>query len=108
MKQVNRNDECPECGHSDEDENGLTELKFVGIEFDAKKIPYQQEELNRCLQAKYRIVERVQTQTGLVFVLGKTSKTSSLEELEEAENCFPKLDELPNPLESLPRGSEVA
>ena len=102
MKQVNRNDECPECGHSDEDENGLTELRFVGIEFDAKKIPY------RCLQAKYRIVERVQTQTGLVFVLGKTSKTSSLEELEEAENCFPKLDELPNPLESLPRGSEVA
>ena len=68
MKQVNRNDECPECGHSDEDENGLTELRFVGIEFDAKKIPYQQQELNRCLQAKYRIVERVQTPTGLVFV----------------------------------------
>ena len=110
MKNANRNCQTPcEC---DSEEKHLTEIKFVGIEFDPKKIPTQELELNKCLQSNYAILERVQTATGLVFLLGKFEYTSPLPEEEREDGyCFPKLPENLSDTEilgKLQRGAEVA
>ena len=86
-------------------EERLTEIKFVGIEFDEKKIPRQELELNKYLQSNYQILERVQTATGLVFLLGKFQYTSPLLEEENNEYCFPRLD---RDQAEIKRGAEVA
>ena len=87
------------------EEERLTEIKFVGIEFDEKKLPTQELELNKCLQSNYQILERVQTATGLVFLLGKFQYTSPLPEQESNEYCFPRLG---SDQARIKRGAEVA
>ena len=106
MKQQHNN-RHPPCGCHGEDER-LTEIKFVGIEFDPKKIPSQESELNRCLQSDYRILERVQTATGLVFLLGKFEYTSPLPKIEGEDYCFPKIPDDAEVLDKIQRGAEVA
>ena len=49
----------------------VRQIKFVGIEFNPKSLPAQESELNQCLSSNYTILERIQTEAGLVFVLGK-------------------------------------
>ena len=49
----------------------VRQIKFVGIEFNPKSLPAQESELNQCLSSNYTILERIQTESGLVFVLGK-------------------------------------
>ena len=106
MKQQHNN-RHPPCGCHGEDER-LTEIKFVGIEFDQRKIPSQESELNRCIQSDYHILERVQTATGLVFLLGKFEYTSPLPKIEGEDYCFPKIPDDAEVLDKIQRGAEVA
>ena len=61
------NDRCSLC----DQHTYPRQIKFVGIEFNPKSLPAQESELNQCLSSNYTILERIQTEAGLVFVLGK-------------------------------------
>jgi hypothetical protein len=56
---------------------GLTDVKFVGIDFDPKTIKAQQIELNKYLHQQWSIVKDVQTSNGLVFILGRFGELNS-------------------------------
>lgn len=65
-----------DCGHKvNHDQENLTEIRFVGVEFIEKKIPIKEKVLNNYLQDKFQILERLRTDAGLVFILGKFVKT---------------------------------
>ena len=53
---------CPLC-HQHE---SVRQIKFVGIDFNPKSLPAQEAELNQCLSSNYEILDRIQTESGLV------------------------------------------
>ena len=67
------NDRCSLC----DQHTYPRQIKFVGIEFNPKSLPAQESELNQCLSSNYTILERIQTEAGLVFVLGKFDSPSA-------------------------------
>ena len=67
---------CRDCQNA-EPVFGLTDVKFVGIDFDPKTIKDQQQELNKFLHQQWSIVKDVQTSNGLVFILGRFGEINS-------------------------------
>ena len=68
---------CTECQNTQQPVFGLTDVKFVGIDFDPKTIHDQQRELSRLLHQEWSIVKDVQTATGLVIILGRFGPINS-------------------------------
>ncbi len=71
---------CTECQNTQQPVFGLTDVRFVGIDFDPKTINDQQRELSRLLHQQWSIVKDVQTATGLVFILGRFGQINSRSE----------------------------
>ena len=97
------NSKCPDCQKASGEKYSLTSVRFVGIEFDPKKINAQENELNGALRANYSVMEHIQTATGLVFILGKFGKTNSEErdELRDRQSVF-------DPAEAIRRTSRIS
>ena len=97
------NSKCPDCQKASGEKYSLTSVRFVGIEFDPKKINAQENELNDALRANYSVMEHIQTATGLVFILGKFGKTNSEEqnELRDRQSVF-------DPAEAVRRTSRIS
>ena len=75
---------CSDCSQQSGQDYGLTSVRFVGIEFDPKKINSQQNELNGALKQNWQLIKDIQTANGIVFMLGKFGKTNSDEQNESA------------------------
>ena len=76
---------CSACSQQSGQDYGLTSVRFVGIEFDPKKINSQQNELNGALKQNWQLIKDIQTETGLVFILGKFGRLNSDEQDEQDE-----------------------
>ena len=76
---------CSDCSQQSGQDYGLTSVRFVGIEFDPKKINSQQNELNGALKQNWQLIKDIQTETGLVFILGKFGRLNSDEQDEQDE-----------------------
>ena len=76
---------CSDCSQQSGQDYGLTSVRFVGIEFDPKKINSQQNELNGALKQNWQLIKDIQTETGLVFILGKFGRLNSDEQDERDE-----------------------
>lgn len=76
---------CSDCSQQSGQDYGLTSVRFVGIEFDPKKINSQQNELNGALKQNWQLIKDIQTETGLVFMLGKFGRLNSDEQDEQDE-----------------------
>ena len=94
---------CPDCSQQSEQDYGLTSVRFVGVEFDPKKINSQQNELNGALKQNWQLIKDIQTANGLVFILGKFGKTNS-DEQNESTNRQSDFD----PAEAIRKTSRIS
>ena len=100
----NRNScNCSDCSQQSGQNYGLTSVRFVGIEFDPKKINSQQNELNGALKQNWQLIKDIQTETGLVFILGKFGRLNSDEqdELRDRQSVF-------DPAEAIRKTSRIS
>ena len=87
---------CSDCSQQSGQDYGLTSVRFVGIEFDPKKINSQQNELNGALKQNWQLIKDIQTETGLVFMLGK-----DIQEISNKQAVF-------DPAEAIRRTSRIS
>tara|TARA_B100000676_G_scaffold104381_1_gene104168 strand:+ start:350 stop:664 length:315 start_codon:yes stop_codon:yes gene_type:complete len=85
--------DCRDCREASRQISfGLTEVKFVGIDFDPKTIQTQQTDLNNQLQNQWQILKDVQTSNGLVFILGRFGEIQNSRSFQEFEPPTTALD----------------
>ena len=105
---------CSDCSQQSGQDYGLTSVRFVGIEFDPKKINSQQNELNGALKQNWQLIKDIQTETGLVFILGKFGRLNSDEQDELPEFGRKDIQEISNkqsvfdPAEAIRRTSRIS
>ena len=100
---------CSDCSQQSGQDYGLTSVRFVGIEFDPKKINSQQNELNGALKQNWQLIKDIQTETGLVFILGKFGRLNS-DEQDELPLCSDLRDRQSvfDPAEAIRRTSRIS
>ena len=91
---------CSDCSQQSGQDYGLTSVRFVGIEFDPKKINSQQNELNGALKQNWQLIKDIQTETGLVFILGKFGR-KDIQEISNKQSVF-------DPAEAIRRTSRIS
>ena len=105
---------CSDCSQQSGQDYGLTSVRFVGIEFDPKKINSQQNELNGALKQNWQLIKDIQTETVLVFILGKFGRLNSDEQDELPEFGRKDIQEISNkqsvfdPAEAIRRTSRIS